>query len=135
MSRKVSIGSFKHLNINSIRNKFDALPVIMKTNVDILMTSETKLDDAFPAAYFLLHGFSAPYRLGRNSNSGRIMLYINPFYSSVTFLYSLKTSENLCFHISISPENVSKPLVSYFNTPCKRQKTFGFLTFSGGIEI
>ena len=26
-------------------------------------------------------------------------------------------------------------LVSHFYTPWKRQKTFGFLTFSGGIEI
>ena len=25
--------------------------------------------------------------------------------------------------------------VSYFYTPRKRQKTFGFLTFSGGIEM
>ena len=26
-------------------------------------------------------------------------------------------------------------LMSYFYTPWKRQKTFGFLTFSGGIEM
>ena len=35
-----------HLNINSIRNKFDALSLIFKNNVDILMISETKLDDS-----------------------------------------------------------------------------------------
>ena len=34
-----------HLNINSIRNKFDALSLIFKNNVDILIISETKLDD------------------------------------------------------------------------------------------
>ena len=32
-----------HLNINSIRNKFDALPFIIDTNIDILLISETKL--------------------------------------------------------------------------------------------
>ena len=37
-----------HLSIKSIRNKFDALSVIVKTNVDILMISETKLDDLLP---------------------------------------------------------------------------------------
>ena len=34
-----------HLNINSIRNKFDALSFIIDTNIDILLISETKLDD------------------------------------------------------------------------------------------
>ena len=65
-----------HLNINSIPNKFDALSLIVKNNVDILMISETKLDDSFPTAQFLLHGFSTPYRLQRNSKGGGIMLYI-----------------------------------------------------------
>ena len=65
-----------HLNINSIRNKFDALSLIVKNNVDILMISEMKLDDSFPTAQFLLHGFSAPYRLDRNSKGGGILLYI-----------------------------------------------------------
>ena len=41
-----------HLNINSIRNKFDALSLIVKNNVDILMISETKLDDSFLTAQF-----------------------------------------------------------------------------------
>ena len=40
------------------------------------MISETKLDDSFPAAQFLLHGFSAPYRLDRNSKGCGILLYI-----------------------------------------------------------
>ena len=65
-----------HLNINSIRNKFDALSLIIKNNVDILMISETKLDDSFLTAQFLLHSFSAPYRLDRNSKGGGILLYI-----------------------------------------------------------
>ena len=52
-----------HLNINSIQNKFDALSLTVKNNVDILMISETKLDYSFPTAQFLLHCFSAPYNL------------------------------------------------------------------------
>ena len=65
-----------HLNINSIQNKSDALSLIVKNNVDVLMISETKLDDSFPTAQFLLHGFREPYRLDRNSKGGGIMLYI-----------------------------------------------------------
>ena len=36
------------LNINSIRNKFDALCSIFKQKIDILLVSETKIDDTFP---------------------------------------------------------------------------------------
>ena len=43
--------------------------------IDILMISETKLDETFPAAQFLLQGFCVPYRFDRNRNGGD-MLYI-----------------------------------------------------------
>ena len=37
-----------HININSIRNKFEMLFSMVKDNIDILMVSETKLDSSFP---------------------------------------------------------------------------------------
>ena len=64
------------MNINSVRNKFDSLVNITNNNIDILMISETKLDSSFPVGQFLIHGFSEPYRLDRNSNGGGILLYI-----------------------------------------------------------
>ena len=65
-----------HLNINSLRNKFELLPFQIKDNIDILMLSETKLDESFPNSQFLINGFSAPYRLDRNNRGGGIILYI-----------------------------------------------------------
>lgn len=38
-----------HLNINSVRNKFDSLKNTISRNKDILLISETKLDDSFPS--------------------------------------------------------------------------------------
>ena len=38
---------FAHLNINSIRNKFEELISQVKDTVDVLMISETKIDDSF----------------------------------------------------------------------------------------
>ena len=67
---------FAHLNINSIRNKFDSLADIIKDNIDILMISETKVDDSFPDGQFFLDGFGTPFRLDRNRNGGGIMLFI-----------------------------------------------------------
>ena len=50
-----------HLNINSIRNKFDSLSFMVENNADILRISETKLDDSFPSGQFKICGFSTPY--------------------------------------------------------------------------
>ena len=58
-----------HFNVNSVRNKFEPL-------VDILMISETKIDDTFPSSLFLIGNFSAPYRLDRTAKGGEIFLYV-----------------------------------------------------------
>ena len=86
-----------HLNINSIRNKFGTLSLIFKNNVDILMISETKLDDSFPTAQFLLHGLSAPYRLGRNSKGGEILLYVREYIPSRLLNSKSKTGTETIF--------------------------------------
>ena len=64
------------LNINSIRNKFDFLSSEISPSLDLLLVSETKLDDSFPTAQFLMSGFCKPYRLDRCSNGGGLPLYI-----------------------------------------------------------
>ena len=70
---KIIVG---HLNINSLRNKFEALQFIINRNLDIVLLSETGLDDSFPSAQFMLKNFGIPYRLGRNSNGGGLLLYV-----------------------------------------------------------
>ena len=64
------------MNINSIQNKFDSLADIIKDIIDILMISETKVDDSFPDDQFFLDGFGTPFRLDQNRNGGGIMLFI-----------------------------------------------------------
>ena len=61
---------FAHLNINSIRNKSELLSEQIKGNVDVLLISETKIDDNFLVGQFLIEGFCTPYRLDRNSKGG-----------------------------------------------------------------
>ena len=67
---------FGHININSIRNKFEFLSTQVKGNIDALMVSETKIDDSFSVGTFVIDGFSTPYRLDCDSNGGGIMLYV-----------------------------------------------------------
>ena len=45
-------------------------------NLDILMVSETKIDDTFPESQFLIERFSTPYRLDGAAKGGGILLYI-----------------------------------------------------------
>ena len=65
-----------HININSLRNKFDMLTNSVSEYIDILMISETKLDDTFPYALYHLKEFSNPYRLDRSSHGSRILVYV-----------------------------------------------------------
>ena len=65
-----------HLNFNSVRNKFYALRCIIENNVDLLLISETKLDDFFAIAQLLMKGFSVTYRYDRNGKNGGLLLYI-----------------------------------------------------------
>ena len=55
------------------QKKFDALVSAVRDNVDILMMSETKIDNSFHTRQFLIEGFTTPYRLDRNG-SGRVSL-------------------------------------------------------------
>ena len=42
----------------------------------MFLISETKLDDSFPTAQFLIEGFGTPFRQDRNSKGGTLLLYI-----------------------------------------------------------
>ena len=45
------------LNINSLKKKFDCLVQKITRNIDILMVSETKLDNSFLVGQFLIDGY------------------------------------------------------------------------------
>ena len=79
------------LNINSIRNKFQFLEKEVCANLDILLITETKLNESFPSAQFLLNEFSKPYRLDRCSNGGGILLYVRDVIPLSLLLNSNKT--------------------------------------------
>ena len=64
---KIIIG---HLNVNSLRNKFDALESIIPDNIDIFVISETKLDESFSVDQLEIDGFSTPFRIDRNKEGG-----------------------------------------------------------------
>ena len=46
-----------HLNINSVRNRFDEFKMFATNNVNIILISGTKLDASFPSKQFLIDGY------------------------------------------------------------------------------
>ena len=50
-----------HLNINSIRKKFELLSFLIGGKVGILLIIETKIDGTFRTSQFLMSGYSNVY--------------------------------------------------------------------------
>ena len=79
-----------HFNINSIRNKVDMLSYMIGNKIDILMISESKLDDTFPTSQFVIDRFTEPFRLDRTRNGGGILLYVeNDITATLLTSYTL----------------------------------------------
>ena len=68
--------TFGHLNINSLRNKFDQLTEMVKGFLDIFLISESNLDDSFPEGQFIIDGYDTPFRFDRHGNVGGLLLYV-----------------------------------------------------------
>ena len=54
-----------HLNINSLRNKFESINSIISPNFDIFLDLEIKLDETFPNNQFSISGYRI-FRQDRN---------------------------------------------------------------------
>ena len=80
-----------HLNINSVRNKFELLSDMIKNNTDILMISETKFDLSFPNGHFQIHCYSELYRFDRNGNGGEILVFIREDIPTKLIDFQMKT--------------------------------------------
>ena len=95
-----------HLNVNSLRNKFELLKEQIQDNIDILMISETKIDASFPTGQFLLNGYRTPFRLDRNAHGGGILLYVREDIPSKLLL----VEENLIegFFVEVNLRNNKK---------------------------
>ena len=63
-----------HLNINSLRNKFESIKPIISPNFDIFLVSETKLDESFPNNQFSISSYRM-FRQDRNCFGGGLRLY------------------------------------------------------------
>ena len=68
------------LTINFLRNKFGLLNGKIKGHVDILLISESKIDEKFPDNEFKIDSVSNAHRVDRNEKGGEIMLLLWKIY-------------------------------------------------------
>ena len=66
---------FGHLTINPLRSKFVSISELIKGKFDIILKSETKLDESFPSNQFAMSGYKL-IRKDRNKLEGGIAFYI-----------------------------------------------------------
>ena len=89
-----------HLNINSVRNKFEEFKMLTANNLDIILISETKLDASFPSKQFLIDGYSPPYRMDRSNSGGGLICFIRENITS-KIIQTTFTNEGLFIEINL----------------------------------
>ena len=85
-----------YINISSIRCKFDRLVYGVKGIVDVLMITETKLDDSFQTMQFNTEAYYT-FTLDPNEYGGGILLYVR--YDIPSKLISMKKATIEVFFI------------------------------------
>ena len=64
----------------------------MRSNIDILIVTESKLDGSFPPSQFYIDGYAPPFRLDRNNMGGGVIIYVREDIPSI------ELSHHLFFH-------------------------------------
>ena len=92
------------LNINLLRYKFDSLKCLVKDKIDLLVVTETKLDEIFPSTQFSIDGFSKSVRLDRTSQVGGIIIFIreNISHKVLEKISSETDDESIFMEITLS---------------------------------
>ena len=103
-----------------MRNKFSST-VLSKT--DILLPSETKINDSFPNSQFFAESFKM-YHKDRTQTGGRLLLYVNEnLPAKIMNCYKFKkNSEIILFEFSVS--NKKWLLLGSYRPPSRNDLSF-----------
>ena len=96
-----------HLNINSIQNKFEELKdIILKSTVQIMAVSETKIDGSYPDCQFLIPGYYL-HRNDRKKGGGGVLMFVSSKIQSrrISIERRYKTIEPLALEIGLKLRN------------------------------
>ena len=88
------------ININSLRNKLDFLAEQNKRIIDVLVISETKLDEPFPVDQFKNPGYTSRFRLDRDQHDEKNMIFIREDIPTKSFSAGTKSIEELYIELN-----------------------------------
>ena len=100
---------FGHLNIISITKKIDFSCQQFKGVIDVLMISETKLDDNFAEGQFLMEGYHENLieTFDKNKIGGCILLYIREDIPAKLLLSDFPVIESFYIEINLQKKMAS----------------------------
>ena len=106
-----------------MRNKFSSLHLAVLSKTDILLLSETQIEDSFPDSQFFAEGFKM-YHKDRTKTGGGLLLYVNEDISGkITNSYQFKeNSEIILFEFSVS--NKKWLLLGTYRPPSQNDLSF-----------
>ena len=110
-----------HLNINSLGNKFESIKPIISPNFDIVLVSETKLDEPFQNNQFSISSYRM-FRKDRNCFGGGLCIHVK---ENIAFkqLNSHLDKETEVIYLEINVRLRKWLIVGLYNSPSQ----FNFL--------
>ena len=122
------------LNMERVRQvKFDQLKVIMMGTIDILVITESKLDNTFPIAEFCIKGYKL-YRKDRDKHGGGILIYVREDIPSKE-LNSYKFPDDIeGIFLEINLKSVKWALFGSYHPP-SQDDTYYFEKTSRAIDV
>ena len=123
-----------HININSLRNKFNTLTNSVMEYIDILMISEAKLDGTFPQVLYHLRDFSNSYLWDKNSHGCGILVYVRDSILSnlVKLDQKIENLEGSLTELEFS--KINKWLLSYSYNPHRGSTKQHLSNISKGLD-
>ena len=94
-----------HLNVNFLASKLESLKDLIKDKLDILVVTETKIDESYPTSQFSIDGFSTPFRLDRNKSGGGVMIYVKEHLLCVEIPFQNKPKDIECILLDLRIRN------------------------------
>ena len=112
------------LNINSISPKFDEFKLMVNGYFDVIIVTETKLDNSFPKAQFCIDRFSIPYRLTRNRNGRGLMIYVRDDIPSKMLTKDNLPEDNEAAFIELNSRKCKWLLCATYRAPSQNDNIF-----------
>ena len=73
---KIDLNENPHIVLSKVRANNANRPIIGHFKIDILLVTETKIDEFFTTTQFQIDGFSPTFRLDPNRFGGGVMIYV-----------------------------------------------------------